>query len=162
MDNSSIFVAEMIGTAMLVTLGNGVVANQVLQKTKGHDTGWMLITTGWGLSVALAVYSVGRISGAHLNPAVTLGLVFDWSARFLNGTDLSGSANVGSHDWGDDCLGGLFFALGCDRGCRCEAWPYFARDLRFDRLIPNFFAEFVGTATLVFGVLAIGANARMN
>ena len=69
------FVAETVGTAILILLGNGVVANQVLKDTKGNDTGWMLISTGWGVAVALAVYSVGSISGAHLNPAVTFGLL---------------------------------------------------------------------------------------
>ncbi|MCA9218547.1 MAG: aquaporin family protein, partial [Planctomycetales bacterium] len=68
------FVGEIFGTALLILFGNGVVANQLLGKTKGNGTGWMLITTGWGLAVALAAYSASRYSGAHLNPAVTLGL----------------------------------------------------------------------------------------
>jgi glycerol uptake facilitator protein len=75
--------AELLGTALLVVLGDGVVANVVLQRTKGHDGGWIVITTGWAFAVTLAVYSVGSISGAHLNPAVTLGLAtigtFPWS-----------------------------------------------------------------------------------
>ena len=71
------FTGELVGTALLVLFGNGVVANQVLGKTKGHGTGWMLISTGWGLAVALAVYCVARLSGAHLNPAVSLGLWVD-------------------------------------------------------------------------------------
>jgi len=69
-----IFVAELVGTAILVLLGDGVVANVVLARTKGHGSGWIVITTGWALGVAMAVYAVGRISGAHINPAVTLGL----------------------------------------------------------------------------------------
>ncbi len=60
--------AELIGTMILVVLGDGVVANVVLTRTKGEKSGWIVITTGWGVAVAMAVYAVGRISGAHLNP----------------------------------------------------------------------------------------------
>ena len=74
--------AEAIGTMILVLLGDGVVANVVLDKTKGQNSGWIVITTGWGIAVAMAVYAVGRISGAHLNPAVTIALAtigsFPW------------------------------------------------------------------------------------
>lgn len=70
----SIYLAELIGTFILVLLGNGVVANVILNKTKGHGSGWILITAGWGSAVFCAVLCVGEISGAHLNPAVTIGL----------------------------------------------------------------------------------------
>jgi glycerol uptake facilitator len=66
--------AEFIGTALLVLLGNGVVANVVLPKTKGNGSGWIVITFGWGMAVFVAVWCVAPISGAHLNPAVTVGL----------------------------------------------------------------------------------------
>src|SRR5678816_202945 len=68
------FVAEWIGTAIVVLLGDGVVANVVLNKTKGQNSGWLVIATGWALAVTLAVYCVGTFSGAHLNPAVTIGM----------------------------------------------------------------------------------------
>src|SRR3954451_20840618 len=68
------YIAEFVGTALLVLLGNGVVANVVLPKTKGSGSGWIVITFGWGMAVFVAVWCVGPISGAHLNPAVTLGL----------------------------------------------------------------------------------------
>jgi glycerol uptake facilitator protein len=64
---------EFIGTALLILLGNGVVANVVLAKTKGSGAGWIVITFGWGMAVFVGVWCVGEISGAHLNPAVTLG-----------------------------------------------------------------------------------------
>ena len=68
------FAAELIGTMLLIILGNGVVANVVLKGTKGHNGGWMVITTGWALAVYVGVVTAGPYSGAHLNPAVTLAL----------------------------------------------------------------------------------------
>lgn len=68
------YLAEFIGTAILTVLGNGVVANVVLQKTKGQNGGWIVISFGWGIAVFIAVFCVAKFSGAHLNPAVTLAL----------------------------------------------------------------------------------------
>lgn len=68
------FIAEFLGTALLILFGNGVVANVVLARTKGHGAGWIVITFGWGMAVFVGVLSVGAYSGAHLNPAVSLGL----------------------------------------------------------------------------------------
>src|SRR4051795_6057995 len=77
------YLAEALGTMMLVLLGDGVVANVLLERSKGQQSGWMVVATGWGVAVAIAVYSVGRISGAHLNPAVTIALAtigsFPWA-----------------------------------------------------------------------------------
>lgn len=77
------FIAEIIGTFLLILLGAGVVANVVLEKTKSNDLGWMIITTAWGFAVFVGVSVAGPISGAHLNPAVSIGLAvagkFDWS-----------------------------------------------------------------------------------
>src|SRR5215213_336220 len=78
------FLAEFLGTMLLIVLGDGVVANVILDKTKGHNSGWIVISVGWGIAVAMAAYAVGRISGAHLNPAVTIGL-----------------ASIGSCPWSD-------------------------------------------------------------
>src|SRR5258706_1303196 len=75
--------AEVLGTAILIVLGDGVVANVVLQRTKGHNSGWIVIAAGWAFAVTIAVYAVNSISGAHLNPAVTIALAsigaFDWA-----------------------------------------------------------------------------------
>jgi glycerol uptake facilitator protein len=77
------FIAELIGTMILILLGNGVVANVVLKGTKGSGSGWIVITTGWALAVFAGVVIAGPYSGAHLNPAVTLGLAiagkFAWA-----------------------------------------------------------------------------------
>lgn len=71
---SQAFVSEILGTAMLILLGAGVVANVILPKNKGFDGGWLLINFGWGLAVFAGVYTAFK-SGAHLNPAVTIGLL---------------------------------------------------------------------------------------
>lgn len=79
----STFLAEVLGTLILVLLGDGVVANVVLGKTKGNSSGWIVITAGWAFAVTIAVYCTSAISGAHLNPAVTLAMAsigkFDWA-----------------------------------------------------------------------------------
>jgi glycerol uptake facilitator protein len=66
------FLSEFIGTALLLLLGNGVVANVVLDKTKGNSSGWIVITLGWAIAVFVGVYTANA-SGAHLNPAITIG-----------------------------------------------------------------------------------------
>ncbi|MBD1395392.1 MIP/aquaporin family protein [Mucilaginibacter glaciei] len=77
------FIAELIGTMLVILLGDGVVANVILNDTKGNNSGWMVITTAWGLAVFVGVTVAGPYSGAHLNPAVTIGLAiagkFAWA-----------------------------------------------------------------------------------
>jgi len=77
------FLGEIIGTCILVVLGDGIVANVVLNKTKGHGSGWIAITLGWSMAVFVAVYSVAAVSGAHINPAASIALAasgkFPWA-----------------------------------------------------------------------------------
>ncbi|WP_372944297.1 aquaporin, partial [Muriicola sp.] len=77
------FVAELLGTALLITLGCGVVANAILKGTKGEGGGWIVITTAWAFAVFVGVVVAGPYSGAHINPAVTVGLAvagaFEWA-----------------------------------------------------------------------------------
>ena len=68
------YFAEFIGTALLILFGNGVVANVVLPRTKGNNSGWIVITAGWGLAVFIGAFSAAPFSGAHLNPAVTIAM----------------------------------------------------------------------------------------
>lgn len=79
----STFMAELLGTMILILLGDGVVANTVLKKSKGESSGWIVIATGWAIAVAIPVYIFGPISGAHFNPAVTIAFAsigkFAWS-----------------------------------------------------------------------------------
>ena len=148
------FLAELIGTMILITLGDGVVANVVLQKTKGQNSGWIVITTGWALAVAIAVYAVGSISGAHLNPAVTIGLAsigkFSWAlvpgylAAQMIGAFL-GAVIV----W----LAYLpHWAVTEDQGGKLAV---FCTAPAIRRPLANLVTEIIGTALLVAGVLAI-------
>jgi glycerol uptake facilitator protein len=77
--------AEIIGTAILILLGDGVVAAVLLNHSKAQNSGWIVITWGWGMAVMVAVYAVGQFSGAHLNPAVTVGL---WINGNIDGGDV--------------------------------------------------------------------------
>lgn len=154
----SIYLSEFVGTALLILLGDGVVANVVLRRTKGHDAGWIVITAGWGLAVALAVYAVGRIGGAHINPAVTVGLasIGEFPPGQVPGYILS------------QLLGAFFGAvlvwLSYLPHWRPTEDPaaklgVFATAPAVRSAPANLLAEIIGTAVLVFGVLAIGANA---
>jgi len=151
--------AEAIGTMMLVILGDGVVANVVLERTKGQNSGWIVITTGWGIAVAVAVYAVGRISGAHLNPAVTLAL-----------------ATIGSFPWAQ-VPGYVAAQVGGAIAGAIVVWLTYLPHFRETRdpasklgvfctgpairsTGANVISEIVGTAALLFGILAIAANAQ--
>lgn len=149
------YLAEFVGTAILILLGNGVVANVVLNKSKGQNGGWMVITAGWGLGVAMAVYAVGRISGAHLNPAVTIGLAtlgdFAWAkvpGYIL--AQIAGAATGATLVW----LSYLaHWGETPDQGGKLAC---FSTAPAIPKKLPAFITEVIGTAMLVFGVLAIG------
>lgn len=149
------YLAEFVGTAILILLGNGVVANVVLNRSKGQNGGWMVITSGWGLAAAIAVYSVGRISGAHLNPAVTLALAslgdFAWAKvpGFI-AVQVAGAA-VGATlvwlaylaHWGETE----------DKGTKLAC---FSTAPAVRKPVPAFITEFIATGMFLFGILAIG------
>src|SRR5918996_1082448 len=156
---NNIFLAEMIGTMILVLLGDGVVAAVLLNRSKAQNSGWIVITFGWGIAVAVAVYAVAWVSGAHINPAVTIGLA-------VNGT-------IG---WGDvpKYLAGEFsgaFLGAClvyiaylphwgiteDPGLKLAV---FSTGPAVRKPAANIVTEIIGTAMLLVGVLALisGAN----
>lgn len=93
MSLGTVFLSELGGTAMLVLLGTGVVANVVLPKTLGSGGGWLLINFGWGLAVFAGVYVAYR-SGAHLNPAVTLGILASGAGEYAKNVPVSASSTL--------------------------------------------------------------------
>jgi glycerol uptake facilitator protein len=151
------YLAEFVGTALLILLGDGVVAGVLLRESKAENSGWIVITFGWGLAVAVAVYAIARISGAHINPAVTLALAsigeFDWAdvpgyiiAQMLGA--IVGAALVYLHylpHWGLTDDPGLKLAV-------------FSTGPAVRATGANLVSEIIGTFVLVFGVLGIGAN----
>ena len=153
----SIIGAELIGTALLILLGDGVVAGVLLNHSKAQNGGWIVITWGWGLAVLTGALAVGQFSGAHLNPAVTLGFAIagttDWSdvPKYLVGE--FGGAAIGaflvflaySNHWKETEDPGLKLAVFCT-----------APALR--NTIANVVTEVIGTFVLVFGILAFVAN----
>lgn len=152
-----IFLAEVVGTMILILLGDGVVANVVLNRTKGSNSGWIVITTGWGLAVAIAVYCVNQVSGAHINPAVTLGLAAINPDQWPNVPIYITGQMVGAF------IGAVLvwlayskhFAATEDSGAKLAV---FSTGPEIRSPMSNFVTEAIGTAMLVFGVLAIGAN----
>lgn len=148
---------EFIGTAVLVLFGDGVVASNSLKKSKGENGGWVVITLAWGLAVMLGVFISGPYSGAHLNPAVTLGLAaagtFSWSlvvpyivAQMLGG--FTGAVLVylfykDHYDATDDP------AVKLGTFCTAPAIRNYGR---------NLFSEIVGTFVLVFVILALSID----
>jgi len=148
------FYGELIGTALLILLGNGVVANVVLEGTKAESSDWNTITLGWGMAVFVAVFSVAAISGAHLNPAVSLGLAiagkFSWSVLpvYVLGQFI-GAAIGASLVW-------LFYRphLAKTRDCDRKLAVFCTTPAIRDRL-SNFLCESMGTSVLVFSVLQL-------
>ncbi len=155
----SVYLAEMVGTMILVILGDGVVANVVLKKSKAEGSGWIVIATGWGLAVALAVYAVGRISGAHLNPAVTLGLAVIGSFPWTQVPGYIAAQLVGAF-LGATIVWLSYLPHWAATEDKASKLGIFATGPAIRNVPGNMITEIVGTALLVFGVLAIGANAQ--
>lgn len=148
------FIAEFLGTAVLLLLGDGVVANVVLKDTKGHASGWPVITIAWGLSVFVAVYMVGPYSGAHINPAVTLGMAIEGSLPWaLVPTYLAGQmlgAALGA--WLTYLLYRPHFAITQDLDAKLAV---FCTGPALRKPLDNFISEVIGTFMLVLGVFFI-------
>jgi glycerol uptake facilitator protein len=150
------FLGELLGTMLLILLGDGVVANVVLKNTKGSNSGWIVITFGWAMAVFVAVFTVASVSGAHLNPAVTIALAlagkFAW-------------AKVGAYVLAQ-MLGGALGALlvwlqykdhFASTDNREGKLAVFCTGPQIRNTLSNLLSEILGTFVLVFGVLMMAA-----
>lgn len=151
------FIGELLGTFILVLLGDGVVSACILNKTKAQNSGWIAIVLGWGIAVTVAVYVSGFMSGAYLNPAVTLAM-----------------AAIGSLPWSQVVTYLLAQFLGAMLGALVLYWHYyphwketkeagtilacFSTGPAIRHTWSNLFGEALGTAVLVITVMAIGPN----
>ncbi len=157
----TIFFAELVGTLLLILLGDGVVANVVLKNSKGSGSGWMVITTGWAFAVAIPALIFGSYSGAHFNPALTIAL-----------------AVIGKVAWGQvpiyiagQFIGGflgavIVFIYNYDQ-FKCsdnkgDKLAVFCTGPAIRNSLINFLCEVIGTFVLVFGILGIGAQNLTN
>jgi glycerol uptake facilitator len=154
------FLAEIVGTMLLVVFGDGVVANVVLSRSKGQNSGWIVIAAGWAAGVTIAVYAVNALSGAHLNPAVTIGLAaigkFEWAkvpAYVLAQT-------IGAF------LGGVLvwltylphWPLTEDKGAKLAV---FSTGPAVRNPAANLISEAIATAALVIGLLSVLTPANL-
>jgi glycerol uptake facilitator protein len=151
------YIGEFIGTMILIILGDGVVAGVLLRNSKAENSGWIVITFGWGMAVAVAVYCVFQFSGAHINPAVTIALAvtgqFDWAqvpgyiiAQFLGafvGAVIVWLAYLPHWEETED--------EGLKLGVFCTAPAIYNTPA-------NVITEIIGTFVLVFGILGIFGN----
>lgn len=156
------FLFELTGTAFLILLGDGVVANVVLNKTKGNNGGWIVITMGWAMGVFVGVYIAAAHSGAHLNPAVTIALAtagkFDWALVPMHIAGQFCGAMLGAlavwvsykKHFDETTDSGAILAVFCT-GPAIKNTPF------------NLATEIIGTFALVFGIFYItGADAGLH
>ena len=157
----NVYIFEFIGTAMLILLGNGVVANVVLKNSKGSNAGWTGISLAWGIAVFCGVYISADVSGAHLNPAVTIGLAlagkFSWTlvpGYFIS--QILGAMMGNLLVW-------LTYKKQYDNTTDPSAiWATFSTSPAVRSPLWNFITEVIGTFTLVFGVFFIAGGSFAN
>lgn len=160
MEPSSMYLAEFLGTTFLLLLGNGINMTLSLNKSYGKGGGWMVTCFGWGISVTMAAYLTGWVSGAHLNPALTIALAFDGtlSWKLVPGYILA------------QILGGILGAtlayltyknLLDEEPSKGTKLGVFATGPAIDNKPWNIVTEMIGTAILVIGILAIGYGKNM-
>jgi glycerol uptake facilitator protein len=151
------YLAEFLGTMLLILIGEGVVAGVLLKGSKAENAGWLTICITWGLAVTFAIYAVGNFSGAHINPAVTIGLAingdFEWSMVLgYIMAQLAGAFTGAALVW--------LHYLPHWKGTKDSAakLAVFSTAPAIRNSLSNLFSEVVATAVLIFGILFIGVN----
>jgi glycerol uptake facilitator protein len=152
-----IFAAELVGTALLILLGNGVVAGVLLRHSKSENGGWIVITFGWGLAVMTGAFAVGQFSGAHLNPAVTVAFAIDGTIEWDQVPEYFAGEFAGAF------IGATLVWLAYldhwkpteDPGLKLAC---FSTGPAIRNPVSNVITEVIGTFVLVFGILAFFAN----
>ena len=155
------FSAELIGTMILIILGDGVVANVLLNRSKGQNSGWIVIAIGWGLAVTVGVYTVGTISGGHLNPAVTIALATIGKFAWTDVPSYITAQMIGAF------LGAVIVWLAylphwketADPGAKLGV---FCTAPAIRHPPSNLLTEIIGTFILVLGALAIPSPSNLN
>ena len=160
------YATEFLGTAILIILGNGAVANVELRGTKGHQSGWLVIAVGYGMGVMIPALMFGNVSGNHINPAFTLGLavsgLFPWAqvapyivAQVL-GAIFGQALVVATHrpyylqtEKANNILGSFSTISSLDQG---------TKESRFAATVNGFINEFVGSFVLFFAALGLTKN----
>ncbi|MFD2830096.1 MIP/aquaporin family protein [Corticicoccus populi] len=151
------YIAEFIGTAILILFGAGVCANVTLKGSGAKDGGWVVISFAWGFAVTLAVYAVGQFSDAHINPAVTLGFAFAGEFPWADVVPYIISQVLGA------MLGALLVWFHFMPHFKAEENPdtklgVYATAPGYKNYVANFTSEMIGTFILVMGLMFIGAN----
>jgi glycerol uptake facilitator protein len=160
----TVFLSETLGTAILLLLGAGVVANAILPKTKGHGGGWLLINFGWGLAVFAGVY-VAYQSGAHLNFAVTVGLLANGAEEYAPGVAVTAMSTLVylAGEMLGAFLGAVLAWVAYKNHFDEQADPgvklgVFSTGPEIRSYGWNFMTEVIGTFVLVFVIIAFGAT----
>ncbi|QKY69908.1 MIP/aquaporin family protein [Lentibacillus sp. CBA3610] len=151
------FLAEIIGTMVLIILGGGVVGGVVLKKSKAEGTGWVLITIGWGLGVTMGVYAAGLVTDAHINPAVTLGFAaageFPWPK-----VPMYISAQLIGAFIGAVIVFFNYLPHWKETTDKVAKRDVFSTTPAIRSPFSNLVSEMIGTFVLLFGLMFIGAN----
>lgn len=151
------YLAEFLGTMLLILLGEGVVAGVVLKGTKSENAGWLTVCIAWGLGVSLAIFAVGEISGAHLNPAITLALAFtnNFEWNLVLGyclAQLAGAFTGATLVW---IFYGPHWKATSDASSKLAV---FSTAPAIRNAPANLISEALATALLVFAIMFIGVN----